>query len=196
MADNSLDEYFFNPEPEIICGEVVPPIIDSHDFDYDTFPSVVDRYYTKYFYFRNGNANEAHTLLSHSNGICLVGLDSTHIAVKKGIVSLTFDIGNFDRSKNQVSGKSKRGAMHLQSTSCVAIVTCADDSTYRIASAVQGKLVEVNERLLSNPQLIGKDGDGYVAVILPKLDKCKDQLALLATQEEYNAKLNETQTIE
>lgn len=191
MADITLEPYFFNPEPEIICGELIPSISESHNFDYDNYPSVVERYYTKYYYFRNDDINEAHTLLHHSNGISLVGLADTHIAVKKGIKSLSFDIGNFDRSKNQVSGKGKRGAMHLQATSCLAIITCEDDSTYRVSSTIQGKLIEVNERLLSNPKLIGQDGHGYIGIVLPKLEKCKEQLEKLATEEEYQAKIKQ-----
>lgn len=187
MADVNLEQYYFNPESEVICGEVVPSIDNSHKFDYDNYPSVVERYYTKYYYFRNDDINEAHTLLNHSNGICLIGLADTHIAVKKGIKSITFDVGNFDRSKNKVSGKGKKGAMMLQATSCLAIVTCEDDSTYRISSTTQAKLVEVNERLLTNPKLIGQDGHGYVAVVLPKIEKCKEQLEKLITESEYQA---------
>lgn len=195
MANESLAEFYFKPEPEIIAGEIVPPITESHDFDYDdSYPSVVDRYFGKHYYFRNDSIDEAHIVLNHSNGICLVGLADTHVAVKKGIKSITFDVGNFDRSKNKVSGKAKRGAMNLQPQSCLAIVTCQDDTTYRIASVVQGKLVEINERLLTNPELIGINGDGYVAVVLPKLNQCKQQLDPLATEEEYQAKLKENES--
>lgn len=85
MADDGLEPYYFNPEPQIICGELVPPITESHDFDVDNYPKFVDRYFTKRYYFRNDNADEAHIVLSHSNGICLIGLAETHIAVKKGM---------------------------------------------------------------------------------------------------------------
>lgn len=190
-TDSDLEKYYFKPEPEIIAGKMVPPITESHDFDYDAYPSVVERYYGKHYYFRNGKIDEAHTVLNHSNGICLIGLADTHAAVKKGIKSITFDIGNFDRSKNHARGKNKRGAMVLQATSVLAIVTCEDDSTYRISSCVQGKLVEVNEDLLVNPKFIGADGHGYIAVVLPKLEKAKDQVEQLVTEEEYQAKLND-----
>lgn len=192
MASEEIDEkYFFKPEIEIISGIEVPPITESHNFDYDNYPSVVERYYTKHYYFRNDDIDEAHLLLKHSNGICLVGLADTHVAVKKGIKSISFDVGNFDRSKNKVTGKGKKGAMNLQATSCLAIVTCNDDSKYRVNSTIQGKLVEVNEILATNPQLIGKHGDGYIAVVLPKLDKCKEQVDLLGSEEEYRAKLQQ-----
>lgn len=190
-TDSGLEKYYFNPETEIIAGKLVPPITESHNFDYDAYPSVVERYYGKHYYFRNGKLDEAHTVLNHSNGICLIGLADTHVAVKKGIKSITFDIGNFDRSKNQVKGKNKRGAMVLQATSVLAIVTCDDDSTYRVSSCVQGKLVEINEDLVENPKLIGTDGDGYIAVVLPKLEKAKDQIEQLVTEEEYQAKVKD-----
>lgn len=194
MADASLAEFYFQPEPEIIAGKIVPPITESHDFDYDSYPSVVDRYFGKHYYFRNDSIDEAHIVLNHSNGICLVGLADTHVAVKKGIKSISYDVGNFDRSKNQVVGKAKRGAMNLQPQSCLAIITCQDGTTYRVVSVIQGKLVEINERLLTNPELIGIDGDGYIAVVLPKLHLCKTQLEKLATEEEYQAKLKENES--
>lgn len=193
MADDDLAEFLFKPEEEIIAGEIVPQITESHSFDYDSYPTVVDRYFGKRYYFRNDSTDEAHIILNHSNGICLVGLADTHVAVKKGIKSITYDVGNFDRSKNKVSGKAKRGAMNLQPQSCLAIATCHDDTTYRIVSAVQGKLVEINERLLAHPELIGVEGGGYVAVVLPKLSQCKEQLDRLANEEEYQAKLNDSE---
>lgn len=192
-ADSNLEEYYFNPEPEIICGELVPSIEDSHDYDVNNYPSFVDRYYARHYYFRNDDIDEAHVILSHSNGICLVGLAENHIAIKKGIKSMTYDVGNFDRSKNKVTGKGKKGAMNLQPNSCLAIVTCDDDSTYRISSTIQGKLIETNDYLPENPKLMAKLGDGYVAVILPKLQKGKDQLATLANEEEYQARLKDKQ---
>lgn len=192
MASEQFDESdYFNDEPTMMRNIVVPAITDAHDIDYDNFPSVVERYYTKHYYFRNDDIDEAHLLLKHSNGICLVGLADTHIAVKKGVKSINYDVGNFDRSKNKVSGKGKKGAMNLQPTSCLAIVTCQDGSEYRVNSVIQGKLVEVNELLPEKPELIGKDGAGFVAIVLPKLDKCKEQVALLANEEEYQAKLQQ-----
>lgn len=185
------EEFYFNPEPELINGEVIPPITESHNFDYDAYPSVVERYYNKHYYLPNGDINKAHTVLNHSNGICMIGLANTHEAIKKGIKSITYDVGNFDRSKNKVAGKGKRGAMNLQPTTALAEVTCEDGSTYRISSAMQSKLVEVNELLFENPKLIGTDGYGYVAVVLPKLDKCKEQVEKMVTEEEYQIKLKE-----
>lgn len=177
--------FFFDPETEIICDEVVPSIADSHQFDADQYPSVVERFFHKNYYCKPDASDEMHTVLHHSNRICLVGLAATHAAVRKGIASISFDVGNVDRSKNHVKGKNKKGAMNMVATSCVAIVKCTDGSEYKIVSAVQGKLVEVNERLLARPEDIGKDGVGYVAIILPKIEKFTEIIGQLLTEEQY-----------
>lgn len=185
MSNPDLEEFYFNPETEIICDEVVPSIAESHNFDADNYPSVVERFFHTNYYCKNDATDEMHTVLHHSNRICLIGLAATHVAVRKGIQSITFNVGNVDRSKNHVKGKNKKGAMNMTATSCVAIVTCNDGSEYKIVSAIQGKLVEVNERLLTSPNDIGKDGIGYVAIILPKIEKFADIVAELLTEEQY-----------
>lgn len=186
MSD--LSAFYFQPQLEIIGGQEIPSIIES--FTGDKHPSVVERFFTKYYYCRDDDVSEMHTILFHSNRICLIGLDQKHCAVQKGIQSINFDIGNCDRSKNQMSGKGKRGAMNLQPLSTLAIVTCNDGSTYKIISTITGKLIEVNERLISNPQLLGRDGVGYVAVVLPKIDKCAEILSQLLVENDYLTKTN------
>lgn len=191
MTTIGLDQYYFNPEPEKIAGTIVPPITESHQFETGPpYPTVVERFFTKHYHCRSDEAiDEAHTILYHSNRICLIGLADTHVAVKKGIQSISFDIGGCDRSKNQVIGKSKRGGMLLQANSCIAKVICNDGTEYKVVSSINGKLVEVNDRLLTDPTLIGKDGDGYIAVILPKLEKIADIIGNLLTESQYKEKL-------
>lgn len=184
-GENKLERFHFNSENEIICDQVVPSIVESHEFDSEKYPSVVERFYQKHYYCRNGSIDETHIVLHHSNRICLIGLADTHAAVRKGIQSITFDVGNFDRSKNHVKGKNKKGAMNMTATSCVAIVKCMDGSEYKIVSVVQGKLIEVNERLLSQPNSIGTDGIGYIAIILPKAEKFDGIIDELLTDKQY-----------
>lgn len=186
MTMTPLSDFYFEPSKEVIAGRDISCISTKFDANH---PSVVSRFFTKYYRLRNDNIDEVHSVLFHSNRICMVGLDSSHVAIKKNIKEINFDIGNCDRSKNKVSGKGKKGAMNLQPTSTLAIVTCEDGSQHKIISCVTGKLIEVNERLLKNPSLIGEDGVGYVAVILPKIDKCNDIKQQLMTEEQYNLKL-------
>lgn len=183
---SQLSDFYFKPDKEVIAGREIPCITTKYDSNY---PSVVDRFFTKYYYHQGNNLDEVHSVLFHSNRICIINIDSSHVAIKKKITKINFDIGNCDRSKNKVTGKGKKGAMNLQPTSTLAVITCEDGSTHKIVSCVTGKLVEVNERLLKNPELIGKEGEGYVAVVLPKIEKCAEIKAQLMTEEQYNLKL-------
>lgn len=189
MAAAELSDFYFQPEPELynIRGKELQPITEFFDADY---PSVAERYFAKYFYHRDDKTiDEMHSVLIHSNRICLVGLDKSHVACQKGIAEIKFDIGNCDRSKNQCVGKKKKGAMNLQSNSALAIVRCVDGTEYKVLSSVTGKLVEVNERLINDVSLIGQDGDGYIAVVLPKIEKFEKIKKTLLTEEQLNVKL-------
>ncbi|KAG4068796.1 hypothetical protein HA402_002487 [Bradysia odoriphaga] len=177
-----LSDFYFNEEKVLFDGKECPSILC--DFD-AKFPSQVDRYFTRFYYRKSDTVNEDHQILIHSNRICLVGLAPSHIAFVKGIKSVDFNIGNIDRRKNHCSGKGKKGAMNLQSTSALAIVTCKDDTQYKVVSCITGKLTEVNERLMDNPQLLAQEGDGYVAICLPKIDKVDDIKQTLISEEEY-----------
>ena len=69
-------------------------------------------------------------------------------------------------------------------------VTCADGSRHVIPACVRGKLVQLNERLRSEPQLLVTDsgGTGFVALILPKLGASRGQMAGTLQPDEYAAR--------
>ena len=102
---------FFSEPNQILCGLTVPHIFEEKAEE--RHKSIVDRYYTRYFFVREDAPDEDHLVLIHSNRICLVGLAPSHIALQKEIVRVDFDIGNCDRSDNRVKGKRKKGAMIL-----------------------------------------------------------------------------------
>lgn len=113
-----LSDYHFVEQPMSIGGHNVPSICNDFNVDH---PSVVDRFFTRYYYRRpkptagpDAIDNEDHLVLFHSNRICLIGLAPSHVAVRKGVRSVDYNIGNLDRSKNLCSGKGKKGAMNLQ----------------------------------------------------------------------------------
>jgi hypothetical protein len=180
MSD--ISDYYLKEEPEFICGIKVPSITEWY---VDNHPSVVDRFFTRFYRPKPGRTDEDHLVLFHSNRICLVGLAPTHIAFKKGIKSINYDIGNLDRSKNEVKGKGKKGGMILQPTSCLALVKCLDDSEYKVDSCITGKLIETNSRLDGNIEKLSVEGDGYVAIILPKPEHCDALKTSLLTEEQY-----------
>lgn len=188
----SFSDYYLSEEVDTIDGIECPSILC--DFDANC-PSVVDRYFTR-FYYRKPNAeeNEDHQILFHSNRICLIGLAPSHVARHKGIKSVDFNIGNVDRRENFCTGKGKKGAMNLQPSSGLAIITCNDDSQYKIVSCVTGKLIEVNERLIADPTMAAQEGDGYVAICLPKIDNADVIKEALVSEESYKKLLKHEST--
>lgn len=138
-----------------------------------TYPSVVQRYYTKYLYKEDKN-NLNQTILLHSNRICLVTLHESHpvIAEKKGIQKLNFQVTNkINRLDNAVRGKGKKGGQNVDEKAILVIIECSDGSSYPVRSCLKGKLIEINENVVKSPELILQDpqGEGFIAIILPKL---------------------------
>lgn len=57
-------------------------------------------------------------------------------------------------------------------------------------SCLNAKLIEVNQRIVERPDLLALEGDGYVAVGLPKIENIDSIKEKLLTEEQYRA-LNE-----
>ncbi|XP_040174973.1 protein Abitram [Anopheles arabiensis] len=182
MAAPTLEDYWYEAETQEICGVKVPSILN--DF-IENQPSIVERFYTKLYSVPPNKTDEPQQILFHSNRICLVGLAKEHVAFEKGIRSISFEVGKFDRSENKVSGRKKSGGMILQADSTLALVTCVDGSVYKVRSCVQGKLVEVNERIVSRPDLMRTSGEGYVAIVMPKIEHCDVLKEKLLSEEAY-----------
>lgn len=178
----ALQKYYYHPEDFSITGIEVPSITADH---IENYPSVVDRFFTKYFYVKTCSNPQPYKVLFHSNRICMISLAPEHEALKVGVKSITFDIGNTNRSQNVVKGKGKKGGMVLQHDSAIAIITDNNDVTYKVPSCIQGKLIEVNERVVKDVSLLGIEGDGYIAVVLPKPEHCDEIKSSLMTEEQY-----------
>jgi len=136
---------------------------------------------------RNG---EDTCVMMHSNRLCLIGLSYKHpiITNNKTIAKVNFELGpNCNRLENSVSGKGKRGAQILGKMSAVCEVQCSDGTAYIVQCGVRGKLVEINEQLLSNPQLAAThaQSEGFLAVVLPKLHEAEYAVKTLMTREDY-----------
>lgn len=188
MTATTITAPYFDEPNQILCGLSVPHIFEEQaELQHKC---IVDRYYTRYYYVREDAPDEDHLVLIHSNRICLVGFAPTHIALTKGVDRVDFNIGNCDRSDNRVKGKGKKGAMALQPTSALAMVHCKDGSQYKVFSCVTGKLIEVNENLGKNTSDTASwdEGNGYVAIILPKIEMAEAIKESLLTEEQYKEK--------
>lgn len=180
----ALEEFYLKEEPQTICGQTVPSIVDDFVPDY---PSTVDRFFTRFYYEHpvDKDRKEPHLVLFHSNRICLIQLAPEHAAFSLGIKSISFEVGKIDRSQNQVSGKKKSGGMIVQADSTLALVTCDDGTVFKVRGCVQGKLVEVNQRVVQDVGLLGKEGDGFIAIVMPKPEQCEGIKGKLMTAEQY-----------
>lgn len=145
-----------------------------------TSRSFVDRYFARRYAVDVMNKPmEDLCLLAHSNGVCVLTLAPSHPVVRSAesginVKSVDYKItGKVDRLDNKVSGKSKRGAQNLAPDSPVCRIICSGDNgdvVYTIRACAKGRLVEVNERLIQEPQLLVTHPEtlGYICVIVQK----------------------------
>lgn len=176
-----MEKYYLD---ESDYTEKIPSIMECYTGDY---PTVVDRYFTRHYVniLNDDGENEDHILLFHSNRLCLVGIAKSHVAFSKGIASINYNIGNCDRSQNQVKGKHKKGGMNLQPSTTIALINCKDGSEYKVISGITGKLLEVNNRIENELTKLSVDGEGYIAVILCKPENIDKIKSTLTPQDEY-----------
>ncbi|KAG8632294.1 protein Abitram [Manihot esculenta] len=123
----------------------------------------------------------------HANGLCVIGLAPTHVAFKdgRGITAVDFNVGKSDRSGMKVTGKRKKNAQHFESNTALCKV-CTQDSSYIVRCCVKGSLLEVNDKLIKQPELLNSSADreGYIAIIMPKpADWLKTKASLLSLEE-------------
>ena len=64
-----------------------------------------------------------------------------------------------------------------------------DNAYFLICSCLNAKLIETNDQLIANPQLVQSkpSTQGYVFILMPKLDNLKEQIAAMVTHEAYTA---------
>lgn len=66
-------------------------------------------------------------------------------------------------------------------------ITCCDGDEFTIYSCIRGRLLEVNENILHNPELLKEKPltEGYIAVVLPKFEESKTVTEGLLSQKQY-----------
>ncbi|KAJ4884591.1 Single hybrid motif superfamily protein [Raphanus sativus] len=156
-----------------------------------TPPSATQVNFVSYFITDFTKPGHDQYIYRHANGLCVIGLAPTHVAFKDegGITNIDFNVGKSDRSVLKVSGKRKKNAMRSESNTALCKVSTAKDS-YIVRCCVKGSLLEVNERLINQPQLLNSSADreGYIAIIMPRpADWTKNKESLI-TLEEYKQK--------
>lgn len=133
------------------------------------------RYYTAYTFTYQ---SEFPTLVRmHSNKLFLVFLHPQHPAMQEKILSI-----NYKFNTDALSGKRKKGAVNLQANSNILEI-CTESKNYMIRAGVPGKLIEVNELLISNPEMI-KDPEGFLAIVMTPLSKVEPVIKSLQPLDE------------
>lgn len=100
-----------------------------------------------------------------------------------------------------VTGKSKKGGIWLDEDDTLCTVTSVDGEKMTMISGIRGRLVEVNERLLTNPGLltekVGKREsgklqsatEGYLCLVQPKPNDLMYLMRRLTSLESFDASL-------
>ncbi|VVA95439.1 unnamed protein product [Arabis nemorensis] len=154
-------------------------------------PSATQINFVSYFITDFTKPGHDHYIYRHANGLCVIGLAPTHVAFKDegGITDIDFNVGKSDRSVLKVSGKRKKNAMRSESNTALCKVSTANDS-YIVRCCVKGSLLEVNERLIKQPQLLNSSAEreGYIAIIMPRPADWTKSKESLITLEGYKEK--------
>ncbi|XP_019709719.1 uncharacterized protein [Elaeis guineensis] len=134
-------------------------------------PSAVESNFVRYFAADFMKPGHDQYVYRHANGLCVIGLAPTHVALREkgGVTAVDYNVGKSDRSEMKVTGKRKRNAQHFESNSALCKV-CANGTFYVVRCCVKGSLLEVNDRLIKQPDLLNSSADreGYIAIIMPK----------------------------
>ncbi|KAH7650681.1 putative glycine cleavage system H protein [Dioscorea alata] len=120
-----------------------------------TPPSAIETNFTCYFALDFLKPGHDQYVYRHANGLCVIGLAPTHVALKEegGVVRVDFNVGKSDRSEMKVTGKRKRNAKHFESNTALCKVF-TNGNFFLARCCVKGSLLEVNDRLIKQPDLL------------------------------------------
>ncbi|CAF1488715.1 unnamed protein product, partial [Didymodactylos carnosus] len=147
------------------------------------YPSVIDRYFTKYFQPNVHNEYENDVMvLVHSNRICVLTLSDQHPIIKQ---QLKIDsVESLTSINDQMSGKSKRGADYIHTDKLLYRIVCSNGKVFTICSSIRGRLIEMNDKLLIKPELLHEQPH-YLAIMIPSLKDYEINLQQLLNETDY-----------
>ncbi|KAE9416054.1 hypothetical protein Angca_002312, partial [Angiostrongylus cantonensis] len=124
-----------------------------------SYLSTVDRTYKRFACEDYDNIAYFH----HPSGVSVLVLRNEVVKVDFGNTKKT----GLSRNDHVVVGKGKKGGLHLQKETRICVIHCKDGEEVIVRAGVRGVLVEVNERLIDNPDLVrtAPENQGYIAII-------------------------------
>lgn len=191
--NDSDDEYEIPPDNDM-CD-----MLDEVNLNTE-LPIITDRYFIPYYKIDVQKKYDDICIRIHSNRICMLSLAPSHALLqnKYEIEKLSFKVTEkLDRTANKISRKGKRGAQPMQANSNICIITCTNGEVWPIKCCIFGKLIEVNESLVENPQLLKKPPHkgGYIAIILPNIKIADSMKNMLLTEDDYKAAIDKRENI-
>ncbi|KAG2525505.1 hypothetical protein BBO99_00004499 [Phytophthora kernoviae] len=147
--------------------------------------TMIERYYTEMFSCdTRGKALEDQYVHMHSNRLCVVGIAASHPAMQEGIESVEFSQNILE---SRVTGKKKKGGLFLLPNTALCVVKCKSGREFTLYSCIRGSLIEVNERLQTEPTLLQQkhQTDGYLIIIQPKKVEVAEIQESLLSKDEY-----------
>jgi hypothetical protein len=150
------------------------------------YPSVIERYYTKYY--RKNVHNELNNdtlVLVHSNHVCVLMLSEQHPIIEKSLIINSIE--SLACVNQSMSGKSKRGADYVQPNKLLYRIKCEENQNFTICASIKGRLVELNDEILKTPKLLQEKphGEGYLAIFIPSLKDGENNIKSLMTEQDY-----------
>lgn len=159
-------------------------IYDVSEENLDLRP-VHERYYTeKYKCIRKDGLNLDVMIRIHTNKLVLLYLSHKHevFVNKEEIMKINFIVNGKDRANCQVVGKSKKGGFIMNPDTVLCFVETKCGKVYPVKTGINGKILEVNDCILNNPSLVADRANGFICIILTKLDISLDDFI---SKEEY-----------
>ncbi|KPA82406.1 hypothetical protein ABB37_03482 [Leptomonas pyrrhocoris] len=143
-------------------------------FDYFT-----ERYYHQYC-IRDTKKTPGNNcrILQHSNGMCVLCVDSSHVLVQKCAADPATTVTKVEFFKGrtaitpesiQVVGKKKKNALVCQNDTKLCGIALSDGTEYTIPACVNGFVLELNATVMEQPWVVAAapTTEGYLAVINP-----------------------------
>lgn len=157
-----------------------------------TYKSYIDRYFTKYYKTNVRYPSNDHLVLMHSNKIAVCALAPSHPVLDTSRYTVT-RVEYVQGVSDEMSGRHKHNAslVNVNQPLCrlhaTAVTDVDADQVFVVYSCLNAKLIEVNERLVQQPGLVQSKPttDGFIAILMPKLDSLKEQLNDLITHDQY-----------
>lgn len=188
VPDDDRDEPDENADSSMCVRPASPTVLSQFSHLY---PRFVQRFLVPRY--AKSSTGEDIRILTHSNRICIVTLSPLHPVVRdrKQISTVNYQVTEkTNRSETQPKGKKKKGAQLLNPEAILCRIVCVDGNVYAVRSEISGKLCEVNERLIQEPQLIVERpaSDGYIAIVFPSIKTYENRIKKqLMSESEYFA---------